>query len=168
MSATAIDESLVTPAPVIGPHARFFDDFQVGDSWKSGCRTVTEADLVAFTSYTGDNSAIHTDAEYARSTVYGERLLHGSAGFAIAIGLEARLGIKEGTAIAFLGMSWNILGPIRIGDTLHVRQKVAAVRKTSNSGRGIVTFHVKLVNQKNEEVQEGEWKVMMTRSPPKA
>lgn len=134
----------------------------MGDQWSTPRRTITEADVVNFAAFSGDNNPIHTDAEFAKSTIYGERLLHGPAGFAIAIGLEARLGIKEGTAIAFLGMTWNMKGPIRIGDTVHVRQEVAAARRTRAPGRGIVTFHVELLNQGGEVVQDGEWKVMMS------
>jgi acyl dehydratase len=91
--------------------------------------------------------------------------LHGPAGFAIATGLESRLGIKEGTAIAFLGMTWDMKGPIKIGDTIHVRQEVTSMRETKKPTTGIVNFHVALVNQRNEVVQEGEWKVMFTRKP---
>ena len=147
----------------IGPLARYYEDFTVGESWTTARRTITETDIVTFTSFSGDNNPLHTDAEYAKNTVFGERLLHGPAGFVIAVGLESRLGIKEGTAIAFLGMSWDMRGPIKIGDTLNVEQRVSSMRETSNPARGIVNFHVALVNQRGETVQDGEWKVMMHR-----
>ena len=54
----------------------------------------------------------------------------------IATGLESRLGIKEGTAIAFLGMTWNLKAAVRIGDTIHVHQTVAATRPTSKARPG--------------------------------
>ncbi len=101
--------------------------------------------------------------EFAKTTVFGGRILHGPAGFAIATGLESRLGIKEGTAIAFLGMTWDLKGPIKIGDTIHVRERVTSKRDTKKPTAGIVFFQVELVNQRNEVVQEGEWKVMMIR-----
>jgi len=47
--------------------------------------------------------------EFAKTTVFGGRILHGPAGFAIATGLESRLGIKEGNGHSrFLGTD---LGP---------------------------------------------------------
>lgn len=149
----------------IGQNARYYDDFVIDEQWATPCRTITEADVVNFTAFSGDNNPIHTDAEFAKRTIYGERLLHGPAGYAIATGLESRLGIKEGTAIAFLGMDWNMKGPIMIGDTLHVQERVSSKRETKNPGRGIVTFYVALVNQRGETVQDGEWKVMMERRP---
>ncbi len=146
-----------------GPSAKYFDDFDIGESWISPGRTITETDVVAFAGLTGDFNPIHTDEEFARQTVFGGRILHGPAGFAIATGLESRLGIKDGTAIAFLGMTWDLRRPIRIGDTIRVHQSVAAKRETKKPGQGLVTFDVAVVNQKGEVTQEGQWKVLMLR-----
>ena len=148
-------------APAIGKNARYYEELNPGDSWVSPRRTITEADIVMFAALTGDHNPIHTDEEFAKTTIFGGRILHGPAGFAIATGLESRLGIKEGTAIAFLGMTWDLKGPIKIGDTIRVEQKVTGKRETKRPGQGIVFFHVALMNQRNEVVQEGEWKIMM-------
>ncbi|MGM3216482.1 MaoC/PaaZ C-terminal domain-containing protein [Pseudomonas sp. PhalM4] len=151
--------------PGIGQNALYFDQLEVGQEWNSPRRTITEADIVMFAALTGDHNPVHTDEEFAKGTVFGGRILHGPAGFAIATGLESRLGIKEGTAIAFLGMTWDLRGPIKIGDTIHVHQKVGSKRETKKPGVGIVNFQVALVNQRGESVQEGEWKVMMHCKP---
>ncbi len=151
--------------PGIGQNALYFDQLEVGQEWNSPRRTITEADIVMFAALTGDHNPVHTDEEFAKGTVFGGRILHGPAGFAIATGLESRLGIKEGTAIAFLGMTWDLRGPIKIGDTIHVNQKVGSKRETKKPGVGIVNFQVSLVNQRGESVQEGEWKVMMHCKP---
>lgn len=147
----------------IGTNARFYEDFKVGDEWETARRTITEADVVMFAAMSGDHNPIHTDEEFAKKTAYGTRLLHGPAGFVIATGLESRLGIKEGTAIAFLGMTWDMKGPIRIGDTIRVFEKVTNMRETKKPTSGIVFFHVAILNQHDEVVQEGEWKVMFYR-----
>lgn len=147
----------------LGQNAKVFEELDVDMVWESPRRTITEADVVMFAALTGDHNPIHTDEEFAKGTVFGGRILHGPAGFAIATGLESRLGIKEGTAIAFLGMTWDLRGPIKIGDTIHVREKVLSKRETKKPTTGIVNFYVALVNQRDEVVQEGEWKVMMHR-----
>jgi len=144
----------------VGPNALFFDDLVVGQSWTTPRRTITEADVVAFAGLTGDYNPVHTDEEFAKKTPFGTRILHGPAVFAIATGLEFRLGIKEGTAIAFLGMTWNLKAPVKIADTIHVYQRVDLARLTKNPARGIVTFWVEVRNQRGEVCQEGEWKVM--------
>ncbi|MFV3308292.1 MaoC/PaaZ C-terminal domain-containing protein [Pseudomonas sp. NY15181] len=158
-------EPAVGQKPGIGQNALYFDELEVDQEWNSPRRTITEADIVMFAALTGDHNPVHTDEEFAKNTVFGGRILHGPAGFAIATGLESRLGIKEGTAIAFLGMTWDLRGPIKIGDTIHVYQKVSSKRETKKPGIGIVNFFVSLVNQRGESVQEGEWKVMMHCKP---
>ena len=163
MSAPVIITKSQASTSGIGQNAKFYDQFEVGDAWESPRRTITETDVVMFAAITGDHNPIHTDEEFAKTTVFGGRILHGPAGFAIATGLESRIGIKEGTAVAFLGMTWDLKGPIRIGDTIHVRERVTGKRDTKKLTQGIVFFQVELVNQKNEVVQEGEWKIMMIR-----
>jgi acyl dehydratase len=147
----------------IGPNAKYYEDLKVDDQWESPRRTISEADIVMFAGMTGDYNPIHTDEEFAKTTIFGGRILHGPAGFAIATGLESRLGIKDGTAIAFLGMTWDLRGPIRIGDTIRVRERVTSKRETKKPTQGIVNFQVEILNQRDEVVQEGEWKLMFLR-----
>ena len=161
---TAVDAPQ-SDAPHIGPNALYFGDFVVGKQWNSPRRTITETDVVMFAAMTGDYNPVHTDEEFAKTTSFGKRLLHGPAVFAIATGLEFRIGLKEGTAIAFLGMTWNLKAPVLIGDTIHVIQRVESVRPTKNPVRGIVTFWVEVRNQRGEVCQEGQWIVMFHARP---
>lgn len=142
----------------------FFEEFEVGQHWATPRRTITDAEVTAFAGISGDFNPLHIDEEYAKGTQFGGRLFHGPGVFAIATGLESTLGIKSETAIAFLGMNWNMVGPVLIGDTIHVDQTVAAVKASrSKNDRGIVTFDVKVINQRGETVQEGQWLVMFKR-----
>lgn len=142
----------------------FFDELEVGRSWTSPARTITEADLVMFAGMSGDYNPLHTDEEYSKGTQFGGRIFHGPGVFAIATGLESRLGIKEGTAIAFLGMTWNLKGAVHIGDTIHVEQTVASKKASkSKPDRGVVTFDVSVVNQNGEICHDGQWVVMFKR-----
>ncbi len=149
----------------IRPTARYFEDFSIGEEWISARRTITGADIASFADLTGDHNPIHTDEAFAKTTPFGGRILHGPAVFAIATGLEMQLGLKDGTALAFLGMTWDLLAPVRIGDTIHVYQRVEAVRATRNPERGIVTFWVEVRNQHAEVCQQGQWKIMFYTRP---
>lgn len=154
----------MTTEATAAPTGKYFDDFEIGDTWDSPCRTITEADLVMFAGFSGDFNPIHTDAEFAKRSQFGERIFHGPGVFAIATGLESRLGLKEGTAIAFLGMTWTLKDAVRIGDTIHVRETIAAKKPSSSKpDRGIVTFDVQVLNQCDEVCQEGQWVVMFSR-----
>ncbi len=153
----------MTTATKIRPTGRFFDEFEIGQSWDSPARTITEADLLFFAGYSGDYHPLHTDEEYAKTTQFGRRIFHGPGAFAIATGLESRLGIKEGTAIAFLGMNWSLKAPIFIGDTIRVREKIAEKRPSKKPDRGVIVFDVQILNQRDEICQDGQWIVMFKR-----
>lgn len=144
----------------------YLEEFEVGQHWTTPARTITDADVTNFAGISGDFNPLHTDEEFAKQTQFGGRIFHGPGVFAVATGLESRLGIKEGTAIAFLGMTWNLKGAVKIGDTIRVEQTVAEVRPSSSKpDRGIVTFDVQVVNQRDEVCQDGQWLVMFkTRS----
>lgn len=150
-----------TTTPVTG---LYLDDFEVGQSWVTPRRTITDAEVTAFAGISGDFNPLHIDEEYAKTTQFGGRIFHGPGVFAIATGLESTLGIKVETAIAFLGMTWNMVAPVLIGDTIHVEETVTEVRPSrSKSDRGIVVFDVKVRNQRGEVCQEGVWNVMFKR-----
>jgi acyl dehydratase len=143
----------------------YFEDFAVGDEFVTLSRTVTEADIVAFAGLSGDYNQLHTDAEFAKDTLFGERIAHGLLGLAITGGLKQRLGIFDGTVMAFLGLTWDFVGPIRIGDTVHARMIVAETRATHKPDRGILVQEVELINQDDSTVQKGRHTVMMQRRP---
>lgn len=142
----------------------YFEDITEGMTVRSPGRTVTEADIVMFSALSGDWNQLHTDAEYARSTPFGERIAHGLLGLAIASGLASRLGFLEGTVEAFLSLDWKFKAPIKIGDTVHIEASVARKRAMPDLG-GVVVFDVALVNQKGEVVQKGQWTVLVKRKP---
>jgi len=139
------------------PTGRYYEEFEVGETWDTKRRTITEADIVNFAGFSGDFHPLHTDEEYCKTTQFKTRIFHGPGAFAIATGLEVSLGLKEGTAIAFMGMTWSIRAPIFPGDTMFVRETVKSKRLSSKPGRGVLTFDVKILNQREEVCQEGDW-----------
>ena len=143
----------------------YFEEFHVGQEFVTKARTVTEADVVNFAALSWDTNQLHTDAEFAGNSIYGERIAHGMLGIVIHSGLSQMLGLMEGTILAFLGMTWEFHLPIRIGDTVHVIQRVKEMRETSKKDRGVLTFEKELVNQHGEVVQTGTTTVLLARRP---
>jgi len=141
----------------------YFEDFNEGDVLVTVSRTVTETDVVIFAGLSGDYNQLHTDEEYAKTTVFGGRIAHGFLGLSIASGLTDRLKYLEGTAMAILGINWKFVGAIRLGDTIHVRVEVESKRESKKTDRGIVTFFEQIINQKGEVVQEGQQTIMVRR-----
>lgn len=144
---------------------RYFEDFEVGEEMESAGRTVTETDIVLFAGLSGDYNPLHTDAEFAQKSSFGQRVAHGLLGLAIASGLSMRLGFIEGTVEAFRELNWKFSRPIFIGDTVHTHLKVLEKKALPRLGGGLVTFEVSLINQREEVVQRGPWVVWIKGRP---
>lgn len=145
----------------------YLEDLTAGQLFVSAARTVTESDVVAFAGLSGDFNVIHTDAEFARSSVYGKRVVYGLLSMSIATGLLDRLGIFSGSAIAMLGIAdWRFTAPVFIGDTIHLELTILAVRPSqSRPDRGVVERRFELVNQHGTVVQAGRIDVLVRRDP---
>lgn len=142
---------------------RYFEEFETGEEIISPGRTVTEADVVNFAGLSGDYNPLHTDEEYAKTTMFGKRIAHGLLGLAITSGLRARTGILDGTGMAFLDLKLAFKGPIFLGDTLTMKMTIKEKRETKKQDRGIIIMEVDLFNQKGEVVQSGEHTLMVAR-----
>ena len=143
----------------------YFEEFTVGDSLVTSGRTITEADIVNFAALSGDWTTIHTDAEYAKGIMFGERIAHGALVLSIATGLAVRSGVIEGTVIAFRELTWKYSGVVKIGDTVHVRLQIGEKKAMPRLGGGSVVMNVEVVNQRDETVQRGTW-TMLVKSKP--
>jgi acyl dehydratase len=145
---------------------KYFEEFEVGMSFVSPGRTVTETDIVSFAGLSGDYTQIHTNAEFSKSTVVGQRVAHGLLGLSIASGLAVRTGVLEGTVIAFREIAnWKFVKTIFIGDTVYVSLHVMESKALPRLGGGIVNIELRLMNQNDEVVMKGIWKVLIASSP---
>ena len=145
---------------------KYFEEFEVGMSFTSPGRTVTESDIVSFAGLSGDYTQIHTDVEFSKETPVGQRVAHGLLGLAIASGLAVRTGVLEGTVIAFREITdWKFVKPIFIGDTVRVAQNILEVKALPRLGGGAINIELKILNQNDEIVMKGIWKVLVASSP---
>ncbi|KKM10082.1 dehydratase [Clostridiales bacterium PH28_bin88] len=143
----------------------YYEDCTVGESHITPARTITEADVVMFAGLSGDYNPLHIDAEFGKGTIFKERIAHGLLGLAVAAGLKARLGLFDGTVVAFLGLTWEFKKPIFFGDTIHACFTIAEKRETKQPDRGIIVQDVQVFNQRGEVVQAGRHTVMVKRRP---
>ena len=155
----------MTDAPKLG---YAYEDLYAGMSFRSPGRTITDADIVAFSGLTGDYSELHTSDVYAKASQFGRRVAHGMLGLAYAHGLMwARTGELREIAIAFLGISdWKFLAPIFIGDTIFVNYRIGELRNSkSRPTQAIATFDVEVVNQDGTLVQRGRKALLVSKVP---
>ena len=140
----------------------YFEEFEVGQRITSPGRTITEADVVTFAGLSGDSNTIHTDAEYAKGTPFGQRVAHGLLGVSIVSGLAMRTGIMEGTVIAFREIkNWKFSLPVFIGDTIHVIMEVKEKKAMPRLGGGQILLSLDVRNQDDQTVMKGIWTVLV-------
>ncbi len=143
---------------------KYFDEIQVGDKVVSRGRTVTETDVVIFSMLSADWFSLHSDVEYAKTSMFGERIAHGLLVLSIASGLVP---LQPQYTIAFYGMDRvRFINPTRLGDTIHVEGEVIE-KEERNDQSGIVTYRQTVRNERGEEVAVGIMKVLMARKKKK-
>lgn len=140
----------------------YFEDFQVGDSFNVPARTITEADIVLFAGVSGDQNPIHTDEEFAKTTPYGTRIAHGLLILSVISGLTNRVGFTEKSVLAFVGLKWKFLLPVKIGDTVWAQIRISN-KKEVDEKSGLIVYELEVFNQRKEIAQKGEWTILLAR-----
>jgi len=140
---------------------RFFEDFEVGDVYRSRLgRTITETDNIQFTLITNNTNQIHFNADYASRTEFGKPLVNS----ALTLSVVAGLGVSDVSENGFaLGWDWiKIPNPVFAGDTLYAETEVVSVRQSkSRPEQGIVKVRTTGINQNGQVVIEYERSVMV-------
>jgi 3-hydroxybutyryl-CoA dehydratase len=104
-------------------------------------RTITEADVVAFATLTGDMHPQHTDRRWAADSPFGERIAHGMLVLSYAAGLVP---IDPERIVALRRIEDAVFKrPVRIGDTIRVEARPLR----PDDGRGLETWEWRVLNQ---------------------
>ena len=138
-----------------------YNDLEIGDTFSSPSRTISESDIFQFSGLTGDFNELHTSTIFANNTQFGKRIAHGLLILAIANGLYTRLSLFESSV--FLGIeNWKSTKPVFIGDTIHLKLTIAGKRLTKDGKRGILNMNYDVINQDNEVIAIGRFNRMIT------
>ena len=130
-----------------------FVDINVGDK-ASMSKTVSEYDIYTYAGLTGDFNPVHVNAEFAKTTMFKERIAHGmlSAGF-----ISAVLGTAlPGANTIYMGQELSFKAAVKIGDT--VTATVEVIEKIEAKNRLILRTFV--TNQHGTIVIDGKATVM--------
>ena len=116
----------------------FYEDYAVGEKLRSPGRTITETDIVMFSAFTGDWHPLHTNVEFAKKTIFGERIAHGMLTLCVGSALMFRLGMYAAlpkSFIAFYGMdSVRFTGATKSAIRSVAKWKSRAWRPRTTSG----------------------------------
>jgi 3-hydroxybutyryl-CoA dehydratase len=125
--------------------SREFLSFSVGDE-VTFAKTITEADIVLFAGVSGDTYPLHVDAEYAKTTRFGQRVAHGMLSASL---LSTVNGLMLGTPGGlYVEQTLRFRRPVYIGDTLTARSEVVKIdteKRRLHCATTIVNQHGKTV-----------------------
>jgi len=132
----------------------YYEQFSVGQTFEHPIRrTITEADNVLITTMTHNPAALHLDAEYMKTTEFGQPLVNSCLTLSLMVGISVN-DTTHGTTVANLG--WDEVRfpkPLFHGDTIHIESKVLEKRASkSRPDNGIVVFEHRAFNQNDELV----------------
>lgn len=130
-----------------------YEDIHVGDK-ASLSKTISEYDVYAFAGVTGDFNPAHVNAEFAKNSLFKQRIAHGmiSAGL-----ISAVLGTElPGIDTIYMNQELSFLAPVLYGDTLTAT--VECIEKDDKKHR--IIFHTTVTNQNDKLVTDGKARVM--------
>lgn len=150
----------------IGPGARWFEEFEIGDVFHTQGRTVTETDSMLFAMFSGDMNPIHVDEEFAKAnSPFGGRIPQGFAVLSIASGLQERLGLFAGTGRGLGEQTIRYKRPVLIGDTITVRLTVAEKTDRPDRDWGTIVLAYEIVKADGTVAIEGTQTVLVANRP---
>lgn len=142
---------------LLPPTGRAFDEFTIGEEFETRSMVMTKDAILQFGNLTLDNHPLHSDEDYCRETPFGGIIAHGLLGLSLLAGLKSELGLYRGTSIASVG--WDNVrfrNPIRIGEEIRVRVRIAGKTESSKGDRGILRQATVLLNASDSPLVEAE------------
>ena len=128
---------------------------EVGTSFETEKRTITDTDIINFAGLSGDFNALHVNDLFAKdASPFGTRIAHGQLIAAIVTGLASNL--DDWPVLSYLGASRRFSAPVIAGDTIFGRYEVIEVRSSnSRPENSIIKLALDVINQKDEVVMSG-------------
>jgi acyl dehydratase len=128
----------------------YFEDTVVGEQNVSPGLTITEAHVGLYRGLTGDGG---------EDPGAVPELLP----LAIVTGLGWRLPRPPLAVKAFVGFEWEIVQPLRVGDTIHGTSRTAARRPMREAG--MVAEDHEIIDQRGVVVQRGRFTLLVDKRP---
>jgi acyl dehydratase len=156
--------SLPSAGPPALPAGSAPQALEVGHTFLSAGRTVTESDIVNFACLSGDFNRLHVDREYAGGTPFGQRIAHGLLVLSILSGLTTQSdGYRrlEPYVLALIDINCRFPKPTFIGDTIVVRVSVVDKTAQYRPGKDKVVFRREAINQRGEVVVQANFAMLM-------
>ena len=140
-----------------GNQKYYLEDLEVG-MFAESTMEITGEKIDAFADIIGDHNPIHVDEEFAKTTMFGQRIAHGALSASL---ISAILGNDlPGPGAVFVELNLRFRRPAFIGDTVIGRAEVAEINE--KTGRVKMKCYC-LVNGK--QICRGDAGVVVSKRP---
>lgn len=135
---------------------RRYEEIRIGDQ-ASVSKTISEWDVYTFAGLTGDYNPVHINCEFAKDSLFGQRIAHGMLTAAF---ISTVLGtVLPGVNTIYLAQELKFKKPVFYGDTITARVEV----ENKDDRRRSLDLKTVVSNQKGENVVEGRAQVMLPK-----
>ena len=139
----------MSASPPVPPRS-YFEDVTVGSEHETPGMTVTETHVALYASLTRDDPL-------------GAGLAPELLGLCLSTGLGWRIDRAPLVVLAFMGIEWKIVRPLRVGDT--IRSVASTAVKRAMRDGGVVIEEHSIVDQHGEVLQHGRFTFLVARRP---
>jgi 3-hydroxybutyryl-CoA dehydratase len=133
-----------------GPHQFYFEDVVLHGVLDTPGMTITEAHVSLY-------------AGLSQDTPMQPGLVPELLPLCLTPGLGWRVNQPPLAVLAFMGFEWEVLHPVRVGDTIHSRSRTA-VKRSMRDG-GVIIEERQVINQHGEVVQKGRFTFLVAKRP---
>ncbi len=122
---------------------------KVGDR-TSLSRVFTEDDVIQFANLSTDTNPLHLDEQFAATSFFGQRVVHGMLVASLFSGL---IGVElPGKGSIYLGQNLMFKAPVFIGQQITASVEIIKIRED----KPIVTLSTICINKEGQVVVDGE------------
>jgi acyl dehydratase len=129
----------------------YFEDVAVGDELETPAITLTQAHVNLYRGLTGE--VIESPGGVPDTLL-----------ICLSTGLGWRTPRPALVVLAFMGLDWQIVKGVAIGDTVCSRSRTAAKRSLGEGG--VIVEEHEIVDQRGEVVQRGRFTFLVAKRPP--
>lgn len=149
--------------------AKYFEDFEIGESYVTAARTITETDIVMHAMHSGDWQPHHTNEEFAKTLPFKQRIAHGNMTFCISTGLIFQSSVENPNIMAYGYNKIRYPAPVFAGDTIKTEVKITDKQDhPKHKTHGLLTQTETTTNQRGETVAFVEHILYATKRTPSA
>ena len=124
-------------------------EYKIGRK-ESFSKTIAESDIYLFAGITGDFNPAHMDEEWAKKSVFGERIAHGILTGGL---ISAVIGMKlPGPGTIYLEQKMKFLKSVKVRDTITAEVEIEEIMKAEKK---ILRLATRAHNQNREQVLDG-------------